>query len=72
MRLEESFRRLETFTTNFDNPPIGQGVRFHQNCRLQRQSLLHLDIVPDVAQFLLHHADSLEVGGVVEGVASNV
>ena len=32
--------------------------------------LLAFDIISDVAQLLLHHANSLEVGGVIEGVSS--
>ena len=34
------------------------------------QLLLGGDVVPDVAELLLHHPDGLEVCGVVEGVAA--
>jgi len=37
---------------------------------LLRELLFGGDVVSDVAKLLLHHADRLEVGGLVEGVAA--
>lgn len=45
-------------------------VRLDQHSRLQRQLLLLLDVVTDVAQLLLHHPHRLKVRRVVEGVTS--
>lgn len=44
-------------------------VGLNQHGGLQRQLLLLLDVVAHVAQLLLHHAHSLKVRRVVEGVA---
>lgn len=45
-------------------------VRLDQHCRLQRQLLLLLDVIADVAELLLHHPHRLKVRRVVEGVTS--
>lgn len=45
-------------------------VRLHQVGGFCGQTLLLVDVVPDVAEFLLQHTHGLEVGGVVEGVAA--
>lgn len=45
-------------------------VRLDQHRRLQRQLLLLFDVITDVAKLLLHHPHRLEVGWMVEGVAS--
>ena len=42
----------------------------HQVGGLRGQALLLLDVVSHIAELLLQHTDSLEVSGVVEGVAA--
>lgn len=56
--------------THLNDATIRQLVVLHQYGGLMGELLLLFDVVANIAQLLLHHADCLEVGRVIEGVAS--
>ena len=56
------------YNSNLDDAAVGQGVRLDEERGLLGELLLRHDVVADVAELLLHHADRLKVGGVVERV----
>ena len=54
---------------HLNDPPVRKSVVLHQERRLLGQLLLGVDVVGHVAELLLHHPHSLEVGGVIKCVA---
>lgn len=70
MWLEEALRRLETLAANTDDSTIRQGIAFYQDSGFLAKALVKLEVIGDIAELFFDLADSFEIGGTVEGVAS--
>jgi hypothetical protein len=69
-RGEQRLRSHVTLTADLDDTTVGECVLLNQNGGLSRKTSLEVDVISAVAQLLLEHTDSLEVGGSVEGITA--
>ena len=69
MRLEQAFRRLESFATHADDSSVRQGVTLHEDGGVFAEPLIQLEVVRHVTELLLDLSNRLKVGRAVESVA---